>query len=276
MVAALRLRPEFDSELSVVAEVDGQAVGHALFNPFTVRLLGQEVRAVNLAPIAIAPAHQRRGLGAELIRLGHARAAEKGYAFSSLLGHPSYYPRFGYQPRAYGNSSLTLATADWPLADWEVRRPRLGDVEMLSALWRDAEGAVDFAIEPGRALLDWLSPSPNVESLVFSADGNIVGYVRALAAELNQPRIFLARTAEATRGMSAHLARKATAATVTLPLHPASAAAQGLGACATEAWEAAMVCPLRPSAYDDYRVQLDAGLRPPGRPFWPTAFDFDS
>src|SRR6185436_7890925 len=81
LVALLRQRPAFDPELSLVAEQDGRVVGHVLFSPHTVRLLGESVSAVNLAPIAVDPAHQRQGIGQQLIEAGHSVARAKDYAF---------------------------------------------------------------------------------------------------------------------------------------------------------------------------------------------------
>src|SRR5262245_32006406 len=117
VVTLQRQSPAFDPELSLVAELDGRVIGHVLFLPHTLRLLGQDVRAVNLAPIAVDPAAQRQGIGGQLIAAGHALARDRGYAFSFLLGHTSYYPRHGYLTRAYGVSSLTLPAAGLPAPD---------------------------------------------------------------------------------------------------------------------------------------------------------------
>src|SRR5262245_32971628 len=67
MVALLRQGQRFDPGLSLVAEVESRVVGHALFTPYHVQLMGQAVSAVLLAPIAIYPEYQRRGLGGRLI-----------------------------------------------------------------------------------------------------------------------------------------------------------------------------------------------------------------
>src|SRR5262245_12052801 len=123
IVTLQRQSPAFDPELSLVAERDGRVIGHVLFLPHTVQLLGQDVRAVNLAPIAVDPAAQRQGIGGQLIAAGHALARDKGYAFSFLLGHTSYYPRHGYLMRAYGASSLTLSVAGLPQPDRVARNP---------------------------------------------------------------------------------------------------------------------------------------------------------
>jgi predicted N-acetyltransferase YhbS len=275
IVALLRQRPIFDPELSLVAEQDGQVLGHALFTPHTVRLLGQDVRAVNLAPIAVDPSAQRQGIGGRLIAAGHALARDKGYAFCFLLGHTSYYPRHGYLTRAYGASSLSLPTTGLPEPSLLARAPREADIAALCALWRRAEAAVDFALDPGGELLDWLSPNPAIAATVFLDGQVLAGYARVHAAELARPRVFLAHDATTARRMAAHLATQAQTSEVILPLHPASAGAAELGGAECRVWDAAMVCPLQPSLFEQYYAELMAGKRAPGRVIWPTAFDLE-
>jgi predicted N-acetyltransferase YhbS len=67
IVALHRQRRAFDPELSLVAEIDGRLIGHVLFSPHHIRLLGSTVPAVNLAPIAVQPAYQGQGIGGQLI-----------------------------------------------------------------------------------------------------------------------------------------------------------------------------------------------------------------
>lgn len=274
LVALLRQRPAFDPALSLVAEREGRVVGHVLFSPHTVRLLGKPVRAVNLAPIAVDPNHQRQGIGAQLIEAGHALAREKGYAFSFLLGHVSYYPRLGYRTHAYGAATLTLpvteVSAPSPLL---ARRPTEADLPALYQLWQDAAGTLDFVLDPGQEFLDWFSPNPAIESIIYLESDRVVGYARARVGERHRPRVFLARAAATARQMAAALMTGTTADEIVLPLHPAAPAAAGLGAAVVKAWEAGMACPLRPSPFDDYYAQVSAGRRPPGHVTWPTLFD---
>lgn len=82
--------------ISLVAEQDGVCVGHILFSPVTLE--EGSARVLGLAPLSVAPEQQRKGIGGELMRAGLARATELGYDAVVLLGHPKYYPRFGFVP----------------------------------------------------------------------------------------------------------------------------------------------------------------------------------
>ena len=283
IVALLRQRRAFDQELSLVAECNGRIVGHALFSPYQMRLLDQTISIVNLAPIAVAPGYQGQGIGGQLITEGHRVAAAKGYKGSILLGHSSYYPRFGYHTYAFGIAQLSLSNANTTFHEalLEVRSPINEDGPLLYDLWRHEEEAVDMALEPGQDILDWLSPNPDVQATVYTHNNIIVGYTRVHIKESTKPRIFLARDHEAARAMVATMAHtlNSTEASVQyiLPLHPSSASAQAFGdAIATVTPKsAAMACPLIPSPLNDYLALTQSGQRPPGRIIWPVVFDFD-
>jgi putative acetyltransferase len=285
IVALLRHRAAFDPELSLVAEVQGEIVGHVLFSPYTVRLLGQDVRAVNLAPIAVHPDYQGKGIGGQLIREGHALARAKGYPLSFLLGHPTYYPRFGYLTHVYGSSTLIIPAASITPAELEIRAPIPADISALHALWLHDEGQVDFALDPGTGLMDWVSPSPTVEATVYLRGGEIAGYTRARKDNPGQPLVFIARDSPAALAMAGSIAHQGEGQTplteILLPLHPLSRSGAALGRMdgaewKTSAWAAGMACPLAPSPFDEYHAQLKSGARVPGRVMWPVAFDIAS
>ena len=92
-----RLRQTCADALSLVAE-DDAVVGHILFTPVVVESAGRRVIGMGLAPMAVLPDHQRQGIGSQLVRRGLDILRERGCAFVVVVGHPEYYPRFGFEP----------------------------------------------------------------------------------------------------------------------------------------------------------------------------------
>ncbi len=77
----------------------GDVLGHVLFTPAAIRLPDdREIAGAALGPVAVLPAFQRTGIGAALIRAGMAEIERRGDPFIIVHGHPSYYPRFGFEP----------------------------------------------------------------------------------------------------------------------------------------------------------------------------------
>jgi putative acetyltransferase len=101
LVDALRAGGEAVPELCLVAEAGGAVVGHICFSRARLDESGVEILA--LAPMAVAPEHQRNGIGSELVRQGLERAEATEFPLVVVLGHPDFYPRFGFDPAsAYG------------------------------------------------------------------------------------------------------------------------------------------------------------------------------
>ena len=91
------LREQAQPIVSLVADAAGSIVGHILFSPVT--LSGHpDMKIMGLAPMAVLPAQQRRGVGSALVRAGLARCTELGCRAVVVLGHREYYPRFGFVP----------------------------------------------------------------------------------------------------------------------------------------------------------------------------------
>lgn len=274
LVALLRQRASYTPDLSLVAELDGAIAGHVLFTPCVMPLLGQEVAAVLLAPLAVDPAYQRRGIGGALIEAGHQAARQRGAAVALLLGHPEYYPRFGYQMRAFGTARCAVDVAALPPVEPVTARPLTeADLPALIELWDREEGAVDFSIRPEAELLDWLSPDPRTATTVYERDSVVMGYTRIGRDSLAEPRLFLAANDDAARAVARSIALAAGAPALTLPLHPASASAQALGSATVHTFDPAMAAELIPGALEACLAGLRTGARVPGRPLWFPAFD---
>ena len=131
LVDALRDEGAHVPELCLVALDGDDLVGHIVFS--RARLAsGHEVLA--LAPMAVVPDRQRAGIGSRLVREATERARATGYPLIVVLGHPEYYPRFGFEPAADHRIE----------APWEVP-PEAWMVLPLPAYDARARGVVTYA-----------------------------------------------------------------------------------------------------------------------------------
>lgn len=85
-----------DAVVELVADEDGQVVGHILFSRLFVRNGGKSFPAVALAPLAVEPSFHGTGIGGALVREAHIRLKDAGEMLAVVLGDPAYYGRFGY------------------------------------------------------------------------------------------------------------------------------------------------------------------------------------
>jgi putative acetyltransferase len=91
------LRTHAHPLVSLVAELDGEIVGHIMFSPVVLSSRG-DLRIMGLAPMAVAPKHQYQGIGSALVRKGLDECKALGVGAVVVLGHVKYYPRFGFLP----------------------------------------------------------------------------------------------------------------------------------------------------------------------------------
>jgi putative acetyltransferase len=105
-----KLRRNCGDLLSLVAVADNHIVGHILFSPIEIENIETTPRGMGLAPMAVLPESQRKGIGTELVREGITRLKSRGCPFVIVLGHPEYYPRFGFEPASRYNIQ----------SEWEV------------------------------------------------------------------------------------------------------------------------------------------------------------
>ncbi|MCG8039286.1 MAG: N-acetyltransferase, partial [Candidatus Thiodiazotropha taylori] len=90
-----KLRMACEDYLSFVAVEEGAVIGHILFTPASME--DSSVAGMGLAPMAVLPSHQGEGIGSRLVRYGLEYLRDAGCPFVIVLGHPDYYPRFGFE-----------------------------------------------------------------------------------------------------------------------------------------------------------------------------------
>jgi putative acetyltransferase len=101
-----KLRAECSDALSLVADDDGVVVGHILFTPVVFESPARQIAGMGLAPMAVSPDRQQQGIGSQLVRRGLEILGARGCPFVVVVGHPKYYPRFGFEPSSrHGLSS---------------------------------------------------------------------------------------------------------------------------------------------------------------------------
>jgi putative acetyltransferase len=110
LVEAIRASAEYVPELSLVAEDEGRIVGHVMYSYSTLE--GSDARLLQLSPLSVVPDRQGEGIGAALTRESLRLADERGEPLVLVLGHPTYYPRFGF--RRASTLGLEAPNPDWP------------------------------------------------------------------------------------------------------------------------------------------------------------------
>jgi len=124
MVEQLRLNPRFIPELSLVSLDGDDVVGHILFFPIDISTADARETSLSLAPLAVHPDYQGRGIGGKLVAEGLKVAKGLGFDSVIVMGHPGYYPRFGFKPASV----------------WGIRPPMKAPDEAFMALELKAGG----------------------------------------------------------------------------------------------------------------------------------------
>ncbi len=97
--------------ISLVAEQHGQVIGHIMFSPATLDK-APDIKLMALAPMAVNNVLQHQGIGSALVRAGLEQCHKRGIAAVVVLGHPAYYPRFGFTPASRFNVSCPWQVPD--------------------------------------------------------------------------------------------------------------------------------------------------------------------
>jgi putative acetyltransferase len=127
------LREQARPIVSLVADAAGQIVGHIMFSPVT--LTGHaDLHIGGLAPMAVLPGWQRRGIGSDLVRAGLERCRHTGFQAVVVLGHSAFYPRFGFAPAArFGIRS-----------EYDVPDDVFMVMELVAGALRDRSGTIRY------------------------------------------------------------------------------------------------------------------------------------
>lgn len=91
------MREQAGTTISLVADDAGTIVGHIMFSPVAL-IEHTELEIAGLGPMAVLPQHQRAGIGSALVHAGLEECRKRGFGAVVVLGHPGYYPRFGFRP----------------------------------------------------------------------------------------------------------------------------------------------------------------------------------
>jgi putative acetyltransferase len=96
LISRLRQLENFRPELSIVAVFDNKVIGHILFYPVYL-IEHPSLKLLSLAPLAVHPSFQKQGIGGQLILHGISEGKKRGFEAVVVLGHPLYYPKFGFK-----------------------------------------------------------------------------------------------------------------------------------------------------------------------------------
>lgn len=120
LVEAIRASANFVPELSLVAVAD-DVIGHILFSKIGIETSHGRVPTLGLAPMAVRPEFQGKGIGSELVREGLRMCGELGYEHVVVLGHPAFYPRFGFEPASKKGIEPPFPAADEAFMVLEIK-----------------------------------------------------------------------------------------------------------------------------------------------------------
>jgi len=127
------LRGSADSFISLVAVDEQDVIGHIMFTPVFLESF-DKLRLMGLAPMAVSPPRQRGGIGTELVDAGLQSCRELGIGAVAVLGHPEYYPRFGFRP-----------SSQWGIkSEYDVPEDAFMMMELSPAYLQNYQGVIRY------------------------------------------------------------------------------------------------------------------------------------
>ncbi|KAA0779358.1 N-acetyltransferase [Bacillus sp. AR2-1] len=128
LVSRIRKCDAFIPELSIVA-VNEEIVGHILLSKIKIEQGATSVESLALAPVSVARGYQKKGIGGKLIGVALEKAKELGYGSVVVLGHPEYYPKFGFKKASEWNIKAPFEVPDEVFMVMELSENALQGVE---------------------------------------------------------------------------------------------------------------------------------------------------
>lgn len=130
LVNRIRKSDAFIPELSLIAiDQDHEIVGHILLSKITIVNDDKTVDSLALAPVSVIPEHQKKGIGSQLIHTALKKAKEIGYHSVIVLGHPDYYPKFGFKQARLWNIRAPFDVPDEVFMALELTENYLENVQ---------------------------------------------------------------------------------------------------------------------------------------------------
>ncbi len=137
LVKRLRKSKNYIPQLSLVASIDEEIVGHILLTKLFIENKNEKYESLALAPLSILPKYQGMGIGSKLIKKSLSAAKELRYKSIFVLGHENYYPKFGFKESTYFGIS----------APFEVASENFMAIELENNSLKDVDGAIIYAKE---------------------------------------------------------------------------------------------------------------------------------
>ncbi len=128
------LRKNVESHISLVAQIGEDLVGHIMFTPVELTGCRDKLTIMGLAPLAILGKFQRSGVGSSLVNAGICRCREQGYGAIVVLGHPHYYPKFGFIPSV--NFGITC--------EYDVSDDKFMTLELIEGSLKNVGGLIKY------------------------------------------------------------------------------------------------------------------------------------
>ncbi|MGZ2370035.1 GNAT family N-acetyltransferase [Ancylomarina sp. YFZ004] len=128
LIVKLRKNQNFIKDLSLVACMGNEIIGHILFSKIAIKNDTEEFESLALAPMAVIPEFQGLGIGSQLINKGLQKATKLGYKSVVVLGHENYYPRFDFKPASQFQITCPFEVPDANYMAIELQKGNLDSV----------------------------------------------------------------------------------------------------------------------------------------------------